>query len=173
MDKILNNMLSSARLQGGVFHQAKEEPEMASHALVAVLLSCVAAGIGSTGRIGIAGIVLGTFGALASWAVWVGFVYFACMAIVPSGKTQPLSLVDFLRISGFASVAGMIRILGIIPPLYPLVITIGYLWMAIAMAVALKEAAGYRTFAEAILITSGSWVAMYVLVSVFLSSRVF
>ena len=172
MKKLIDFIRRACSLQGSLFKESGRNPEMASFAVAILIISSIAAGIGSVGRIGVSGILLGSTSALASWLIWASFTYFAAAKIAP-GEEKEVSYLRFFIAAGFASAPGIVKVLAVIRSVNRIVFAISFLWMIAVMAVALKEIFKYKTAAEAILLSGAGWLAMYIFISFLLGGRVF
>lgn len=74
-----------------------------------------------------------------------------------------------LRTIGFASSPGIVRILGVIPGLAPLVFFIASIWMLAAMVVAVRQALDYTSTLRAVGVCILGWIIQVVVVGLFLS----
>jgi hypothetical protein len=57
---------------------------------------------------------------------------------------------ELLRTIGFSSAPGLVRVLGVVPPLAGFVFPLASLWMFVAMVVAVRQALDYRSTWRAI-----------------------
>ena len=81
-----------------------------------VVLSSLAAGLGSIERVGFGGILIGSIMALVGWYVWAYLTYLIGTKLFPEPQTRA-DHGELLRTIGFASAPGLIRVVGIIPGL--------------------------------------------------------
>lgn len=159
MKQLIAGMIRAARLDSGLYGEISQQPEQISQAVKVVVISSIAAGIGSVGHIGITGIVVGSVGALIAWFIWAYIVYVLGAKIKPVSEVS-LSQGEFLRCAGFSSAPGVIRVLGIIPPLYYFASFIGNAWMIICMAAAVRQVFGYDKFSKAVKVCAFGWLLM-------------
>ncbi len=139
-------------------------------AMLAVVLSSVAAGIGSAGGAGLTGLLFGALSALAAWYIWAFLTYFIGTRLLPESQTEA-DMGQLLRTIGFSSSPGLLRILGILPGLTGIVFLICAIWMLVAMVIAVRQALDYHGTGRAIAVCLIGWVvqvAIIVLVMMFL-----
>ncbi len=76
MANIQDRMLRAAKLDVQLYEEVEHDEGALSQAMTVVVLSAVAAGIGSLGIGGLTGLVSGTLAALLGWYVWAFLIYF-------------------------------------------------------------------------------------------------
>jgi hypothetical protein len=126
-------------------------------AMWVVILSSIAAGVGSIARGGISGILIGTILALIGWFVWAYLIYFIGAKILPESHTRA-NPAELLRTIGFSSSPGLIRVLGIIPGLAGVVLLVGSIWMLVAMVIAVRQALDYKSTLRAVGVCVIGWI---------------
>jgi len=114
-----------------------------------VLISSVAAGIGSIGFFGIRGLIFGTIGALIGWVIWAFLAYIIGTKLLPEPQTKS-DMSEMMRTIGFAASPGVIRILAFIPFIGPILSFIAGIWMLVAMVIAVRQALDYQSTWRAI-----------------------
>lgn len=157
MTTFANRVLLAAKLNANLYEEVEADPTAMNQAMTVVVLSSVAAGIGSMQQGGLSGIFLGAIMALLGWLVWSYLTYLIGTRLLPGPETQS-SYGELLRTIGFSSAPGMIRILGIIPGLMTITFTVSGIWMLIAMVVAVRQALDYRSTWRAIGVCLIGWV---------------
>jgi len=125
--------------------------------MAVVVLSSLAAGVGSIGRGGPGGIVIGTIAALIGWYVWAYLTYFIGTRVLPEPRTHA-DHGQLLRTIGYSSSPGLIRVFGIIPGLTGPVFLVAAVWMLVAMVIAVKQALDYTSTFRAIAVCAVGWI---------------
>ena len=64
----------------------------------------------------------------------------------------------FLRAAGFSSAPGLIRVLGIIPPIQNVVFFVSSLWMLVAVVIAIRQSLNYGSTGRAIAVCAIGFV---------------
>ena len=126
-------------------------------AMGVVVLSSIAAGIGSIGNMGLGGILFGTLAALGGWYLWAYLTYFLGTKLLPEPQTEA-DLGQLLRTTGFSSSPGLIRLLGIIPGLGSVVFAVASFWMLVAMVIAVRQALDYQSTWRAAGVCAIGWL---------------
>ena len=153
----VNRMVRAARLDATLYEEVEADKGTMRQAMAVVVLSSLAAGIGSISNLGIAGILLGTVGALGGWYVWAYLAYFIGTKFLPEPQTEA-DLGQLLRTTGFSSSPGLIRILGLIPGLGTVVFTVASIWMLVAMVIAVRQALDYTATWRAVVVCAIGWI---------------
>ena len=131
-----------------------------------MVLSSVAAGIGSAGSSGLKGLLFGALSALAGWYIWAFLTYFIGTRLLPESQTEA-DVGQLLRTTGFSSSPGLLRILGILPGLTGIVFLGCAVWMLVAMVIAVRQALDYHGTGRAIAVCLIGWV-IHVVITVLL-----
>jgi hypothetical protein len=149
MARLLSRMLRAALLERTLYEEVEADRGATAQAFAVVMLSAVAAGIGSFDNGGAVGILWTTLAALVGWYVWAYVTYLVGTRVLPSRDTVADHGV-LLRTIGFSSAPGLVLVLALISPISGLVFLVGALWMAVAMVVAVRQALDYTSTARAL-----------------------
>lgn len=173
MASLVGRMIRAAKLDVGLYEEVEADTGATGQAMLVVVLSSVAAGIGSAGGAGLKGLLLGALTALAAWYIWAFLTYFIGTRLLPESQTEA-DVGQLLRTTGFSSSPGLLRILGILPGLTGIVFLGCAVWMLVAMVIAVRQALDYRGTGRAITVCLIGWVvqvAITVLLMMFLGIR--
>jgi hypothetical protein len=168
MADIKQRMLRAARLDVSLYREVETDPQAMGQAMTVVILSGVAAGIGSLGVLGVKGLVIGTLTALVGWYVWAYITFLVGTRLLPEPQTRA-SHAELLRTIGFASSPGVLRVLGILPGLNTLTFLVTSLWSLVAMVIAVREALNYRSTGRAVGVCVIGWIIQSLLAWLFFS----
>ena len=100
MAGLKNRMLRAARLDISLYEEVEADKGALGQATGVVVLSSLAAGLGSS--TGIGGILTATIMALISWYIWAYLTYFIGTKILPEPQTRA-DHGELLRTIGFSS----------------------------------------------------------------------
>jgi len=153
----MERMIRAAKLDVHLYEEVETDESAMGQAVTVVVLSSLAAGIGTIGRVGWGGILLGTIFALVGWFVWAYLSYLIGSKFLPEPQTQ-VNLGQLLRTIGFSSSPGVIRVLGIVPGLSQLVFIVASIWMLVAMVIAVRQALDYQSTWRAVGVCAMGWV---------------
>jgi hypothetical protein len=161
-----HRVMGASVLDVDTYEEVEADRGATAQALVVVLLSSLAGGIGSAGfgagRPVVQGVFFWSAVSLIAWAAWALLVFEIGGRLLPEPETR-VDVGELLRTIGFSSAPGMLRILGIVPVLAAPVFALTTLWMLVAMIVAVRQALDYRSTARAIAVcTLGLVVAIAV-----------
>ena len=157
MANLGDRMFRAARLDVRLYEEVEEDKSALGQAIGVVVLSSLAAGIGSFEKAGVGGIVMGTVAALVGWYIWAYITYVIGTRLFPETQTKA-DYGELLRAIGFSSSPGLIRIAGLIPGLTAIVFLIAAIWMLIAMVIAVRQALDYRSTLRAVGVCIIGWI---------------
>lgn len=166
MNPLVDRMIRAAKLDVNLYEEVEADTSALGQAILVVILSSIAGGIGTLSVVGFNGVLTGIFVALVGWVAWALVTYFIGTKILP----QPQTNADFgqlLRTIGFSSSPGIIRILGIIPFLYSITSLVASIWMLIAMVIAVRQALDYDSTWRAVGVCLLGWVVYLVIALIF------
>ncbi|MBI4442062.1 MAG: YIP1 family protein [Acidobacteria bacterium] len=164
MAALANRMIRAARLDVTLYEEVEADRQATGQAMLVVILSSLAAGVGSFTSIGIRGLISITAVALLGWLVWAFLTYLIGARLLPEPQTQA-DMGQLLRTIGFSSSPGVLRILGLVPGLWALAVVITSLWMLVAMVIAVRQALDYRSTWRAVLVCFAGWLVQLFLLS--------
>jgi len=157
MESFTNRMIRAAKLDVNLYEEVEADKGATGQAMGVVILSSVAAGIGAIGTAGAKGIIFGTIVALGAWFIWAFLTYFIGTRLLPEPQTKA-DYGELLRTIGFSSSPGVLRVLGIIPMLGPLVNFLVGIWMLVAMVIAVRQALDFKSTWRAVGVCIIGWV---------------
>lgn len=163
MSSFKDRIIKSALLDPNIYEEVEADKDSMGQAATVVILSSVAAGIGSIGTNGISGLVFVTVAALIGWLVWAFLTFYIGTKLLPEPETKS-DYGELLRTIGFASSPGLIRVLGIIPLIGTIVFAIGGIWMLVAMVIAVRQALDYKSTLRAVGVCVIGWIIQFVVI---------
>lgn len=167
MASLIDRMVRAAKLDVNLYEEVEADKGSMRQAIIVVVLSSVAGGIGSIGVLGISGLIFGTIFALIGWFIWAFLVYIIGTKLLPEPQTKS-DMGELLRTIGFSSAPGVIRVLGIIPFLGALASLIAGVWMLVAMVIAVRQALDYKSTWRAIAVCVIGFVIVNVVIYIFI-----
>ncbi len=160
MASLIDRMIRASKLDVTVYEEVEADPSTMGQAMAVVVLSSLAAGIGSMGVAGLSGILIGTLVALAGWFIWAFLTYFIGTKWLPEAQTRA-DYGELLRTIGFSSAPGVLRILGFIPFVGLLINFLAGIWMLVAMVIAVRQALDYQSTGRAVGVCLIGWVIQF------------
>ncbi|MEX1347550.1 MAG: YIP1 family protein [Desulfobacterales bacterium] len=168
MASFQDRIIRAAKLDVDLYEEVEADKGAMGQAMGVVVLSGVAAGIGSVGTSGIAGILFGTIAALVGWYIWAYVTYFVGTKFLPEPQTKA-DHGELLRTIGFSSSPGILRVLGIIPFFYGIIFLITGIWMLVAMIIAVRQALDYKSTLRAVGVCVIGWIIQGIIFWLFFS----
>jgi hypothetical protein len=157
MANFTERMVRAAKLDVALYEEVEADTNALGQAMGVVVLSSIAAGLGSITQGGVGGLILITISALIGWYVWAYLTYFIGTKLLPESQTQT-NHGELLRTIGFASSPGLIRVVGLIPGLTGIVFLIASIWMLVTMVVAVRQALDYTSTLRAAGVCAIGWI---------------
>jgi hypothetical protein len=135
---MVERIMRIVKLDFSVFREIESDPNATVEAAIIVavttLISAVASTIGSDHAV--ASFVQSVINGLAGWVVWSAVTYFVGRSMFAGGGT----LVQMLRVLGYANAPRILSILVVVPCFGWLAVLIGWLLSIVAGIMAIKEA---------------------------------
>jgi hypothetical protein len=157
MTSFKDRIIRAAMLDVNLYEEVEADKQAMGQAAGVVVLSGIAAGIGSITKGGLSGILTGTIVALTGWCIWAYLTYLIGTKLLPEPQTKS-DPGELLRTIGFSSSPGIIRVLGIVPFLQNIVFLAAAIWMLAAMVVAVRQALDYASTPRAIIVCIIGWI---------------
>ena len=170
MTGYVERMLRAAKLDVQLYEEVEADTTAMPQAMGVVVLSSLAAGIGTLGmgQANAGTIVIGIVSALAGWYIWALLTYLIGTKILPEPQTKS-DIGELLRTTGFSSSPGLVRLVGVIPGLGGIIFWIAAVWMLIAMVIAVRQALDYSSTWRAVGVCAIGWVIQALVLMLVLS----
>jgi hypothetical protein len=159
MSSFAERIIGAATLNVKIYEEVEADTTATMQAMAVVLMSSVASGIWSIFHGGITTILF----SLVGWFIWAILIFVIGTKLLPEPQTKA-DVGELLRTTGFATAPGMLHILGFIPLFGSLIKFIVFVWMLVAMVIAVRQALDYQSTGRAIGVCLIGW-AVYILLS--------
>lgn len=166
MADLKDRIIRAAKLDVGLYEEVEADKNSLRQAMTVVVLSSVAAGIGTSLQGGFGALIFGAIATLIGWYVWAYITYLIGTKLLPEPQTEA-DLGQLLRTTGFSSAPGLIRVLGIIPGLAGIVFLVASIWMLVAMVIAVRQALDYSNTFRAVGVCLIGWVVQALIIVLF------
>jgi hypothetical protein len=155
----LQRLIGAVSLDAAIYEEVEADRSATGQALVVVVMSSVAAGIGGRGLGGwtVSNIVFLTVVTLLAWAAWALLTFEIGGRLMPEPQTR-VDVGELLRTIGFSSAPGMLRVFGVLPGVTIPAFTITSVWMLATMVVAVRQALDYTSTGRAIAVCVIGWL---------------
>jgi len=166
MGNFINRIIRAAKLDAHLYEEVEADKSAMRQAMLVVVFSGVAAGLGNISKGGLSGVLLGTIVALAGWYIWAFLIYLIGTKLLPEPQTRS-DIGELLRTIGFSSSPGLIRVLGVIPGLEGGVFfMVASIWMLVAMVIAVRQALDYTGTMRAIAVCVIGWIVQVLFIMI-------
>ena len=151
MSSLLYRMMGAILLDGATYESVENQRSTGAQAILVVLMSSIAAGVGASGLAGpsIGELIVVVVFAIATWLSWAALILYVGGLVMP----QPETRVDYgqlVRTIGFAAAPGVFQIFGLFTSITVPVFIVTWIWMLGAMVVAVRQALDFRSTWRAI-----------------------
>jgi hypothetical protein len=158
-NSFLQRVIGAMALDAAIYEEVEADPRAVGQAFTIVVLAGLAGGIGARGfgensaaNIAVISIVL-----VLAWAAWALVVFEIGSRLMPTPETK-VSLGELLRTIGFAAAPGLFRVLGVFPGVAGPVFAVTWVWMLLAMIVAVRQALDFKSTARAVAVCALGWL---------------
>jgi hypothetical protein len=158
-NSFLQRLVGALALDAAIYEEVEADRTATGQALAVVLLSSVAAGIGSRGLGGTTwqAIVFMSIVSLIAWAAWALVIFEIGARLLPEPDTR-VDVGELMRTIGFAAAPGLLRVLGVMSSATIPVFAVTAVWMLAAMIVAVRQALDFHSTARAVAVCCLGWV---------------
>ena len=155
MAQFVDRMIRAAKLDVNLYEEVEADKTALGQAMAVVVLSSVAAGIGSI-PVGGRNLIFGTIFALVGWYIWAYLIYLIGTKMLAEPQTKA-DHGELLRTIGFSSAPGILRVFGLIAPIMPVVFLVTGIWTLVAMIIAVRQALDYKSTGRAVGVCVVAW----------------
>lgn len=170
INNLIDRMLRAAMLDAQLYEEVEADKSAIPQAIIVVVLSSLALGIGTIDIYGSSAILTITIISLISWFVWAYVIYFIGVKFLPTSDTVS-DHGELLRTVGFSYSPGVLRVLVLLPFVGPIIFIIVEAWTLIAMVIAVRQALDYKSTIRAVIVCMIGWVvysmSRYLLATIF------
>lgn len=168
MSDIGNRIGRAIKLDASLYEEVEHDDSALAESMLVVALSSIAAAIGFTGTyLGIEGLFWGVLTAFAAWFFWAATIYLVGGVILATPETRT-DMGELLRVLGFASAPGMLRILGVFLPIQGIVFGVCTIWTLVATVIAVRQALDFLSTWRAVAVCVLGLVFQYGIVLLFM-----
>ena len=151
MGSLAYQILGALVLDPSIYEYVEGRRSNTAAAVMIVIASSLAAGIGAAGLAGptVTNLVLITAVALATWLAWAGLILYVGGLILPERQTR-VDYGELVRTIGFAAAPGLFQVFGLFTTITVPVFVVSWIWMLAAMIVAVRQALDFQSTWRAI-----------------------
>ena len=166
---LVNRMIRAARLEVGLYEEVEADTTALPQALVVVVIAGLSIGLGSafgilwddSGLRFLQAVLWGVLMAILLWFIWSLITYYIGTKLFRGPETES-DYFEVLRTIGFSASPGVVGILGFIPFIGGLIRLAVWVWMLVAMVIAVRQALDFTT-GRAIATCIAGFIVMVVL----------
>ena len=154
---MIERMIRAAKLRVDLFQEVEHDTTATKQALLVVIISSLAAGIGSLGAIGPSGLLVATIISVIGWGVLSGLAYLIGVSLLKTPHTEA-TWGELLRAIGFAYTPGILRVFGFIPVIGPIIAFAGTVLVLVAAVIAIRTTLHYTSTLRAVVVAALAWL---------------
>lgn len=159
-------LIGAARLDARIFEEVEADETATGQAMLAVVLSSVAAGMGTVSLGGFGRtLMLGTLVSLIGWIAWAVLTYVIGTQMFREPQTRA-DVGQLLRTTGFASAPGLLRVIGALPGLGWTIYLATSVWMLAAMVVGVRQALDFSSTGRALAVCAAGWLLSVIMAAI-------
>jgi hypothetical protein len=160
-DRLAPRIVGAAVLDREIYEDVRRDPQATGRAAAIVVAGAVSAGVGALGSGAAAGFVH-VAADLAGWILCVAALRFVGVKVFGGREVYAGGVVQTV---GLASAPALLLFLGAVPVLGPLFVLGTFIWMLVAMAVAVESSLELER-ESAILTVAGAWLLFFAIAQV-------
>ena len=164
----INRIFRAIKIDIELFEEVEKDKKATFQAGVVVVLSSLAAGVGSI-HLGASNFLIAPVLSLLSWYIWAYIIYFVGVKLFGDNKTKS-DHGELLRTIGFSSAPGLIRVFGVTPELMTVTFVGSAFWMLACMVVGVRAALDYKSLWRALGVVIVAWLFQAILLFTILIS---
>jgi hypothetical protein len=144
-------MMGAFLLDRMTYESVEVERSAGRQAVVVVLLSSLAAGVGAAGWAGpqLFNLVTTAAIALITWLAWAGLILYVGGIVLPERQTK-VDYGELVRTTGFAATPGLLQVFALFTPIAIPMFIVSWVWMIAAMVVAVRQALDFSSMWRAL-----------------------
>ena len=157
-NSFLQRLIGAMSLDAAIYEEVEADGSATIQAVLVVLASSLAAGVGARAFGGQTFANVAFFGivSLIAWAAWALVTFEIGVRILPQPQTRS-DVGELLRTTGFSSAPGILRVFGLLPGVTIPVFGITAVWMLATMVVAVRQALDFESTSRAIAVCALGW----------------
>lgn len=158
MASFQDRVIGAIRINPQTFEEVEHDQSATGQAAMVVLAAAISGGLGAGY---LRGAIAGAISGLIGWAAGAFVLLIVGTKLLP-GKNTEADYGQMLRTMGFAQAVGIFGILGIIPVLGWVIRPVLWIWVLVAMVVAVRQALDYDDTMRAVLVCVIAWAIMVI-----------
>ncbi len=161
---MIRRMIGAALLRVEIYEEVEEDRNATLQALAIVILVGLATGISNLGGWNATGFAVGLVISIAGWALWAWLTYFIGTTMLRTADTHA-DWGQLARTLAFAQSPGILKVLGLLPGIGPVLFALVSIWQLVAMVIAIRQALDYTSTMRALLVAVIGFIAYAVMTS--------
>lgn len=158
MKILFSRLFRVIKLDQSMFMEIASDPTLQPQSVWAVAIFAMATSFGLFSSAGGTTVNIVLITTVLAWYVWAFSVFYIGSRVF-RGEAAPVDRKAVMRVVAFASAPGLIRLLGLIPKSFVVLLLISSLWILIAAVMGLKKVFVHTRTGRIAAVTVGTWLA--------------
>jgi len=155
MANFVQRMTGAATLNVPIIEEIEADTEYTIPALGVVVLAAIATGVGGFNE-GTQGFFILLVSSLFGWVFWAFMTWIIGTKFLGTPETKS-DMGELLRTMGFAQSPGLLRCFAIVPVVGRFIDFAIWIWLLVAMVVAVRQALDYKSTGRAVVVCGIGW----------------
>jgi Yip1 domain len=152
----VSRVIRAARLESSVYEEVESDRSAMGQSVAVIFLAGVATGIAAISMGDLVGLLNAVLLSLMAWLLCGLAAWIVGTRLLAEAQTDA-NFTEVLRVTGFSSAPGVLRVFGVTPRLGELVFLVTGIWMLVAMVIAIRQALDYRSTWRALVVAIIAW----------------
>jgi hypothetical protein len=154
-------MIEAAKLESALFEELVNDPATQKQSVWVVAFLVMATGFGMFSRAGAIAVNICLVTTFIAWYFWSFTIYFVGIYFLRDGFRTDRKTI--MRVMAFANAPGILRVLGVIPQMAPVLFVVTSVWIVAASVVGIRIAFKITNLPTVILLCAGTWLLSFLL----------
>ncbi|MBW2610956.1 MAG: YIP1 family protein [Deltaproteobacteria bacterium] len=168
MNTLVSRMIRAAKLDASLFEELLNDPTTQGQSVWVVAIFAMATGFGMFSRAGATAVNICLLTTFFAWYLWAFTLYFISTYLLRGTAAAKVDRKTIMRVMAFANAPGVLRLLGVIPPVTGIVFIVTAVWSIVASVIGIKQAFKLPHTGKAILLCAGTWLLSFFVQSLLL-----
>jgi hypothetical protein len=152
----VSRVIRAARLESGVYEEVESDRSAMGQSVAVIVLAGVATGIAAILMGDFVGLLNAVLLSLMAWLLCGLAAWIVGTRLLAEAQTDA-NFTEVLRVTGFSSAPGLLRVFGATPRFGELVFLVTGIWMLVAMVIAIRQTLDYRSTWRALVVAIIAW----------------
>lgn len=160
MNLFVSRMIRAAKLDASLFEELLEDSSTQGQSVWVVAIFAMATGFGMFSRAGASAVNICLVTTFFAWYLWAFSIYFVSAYFLGESASRR-DRKSIMRVLAFASAPGVLRLLGVMPPLTLIIYLATTVWILAASIIGIKKALDIPHTGKIAVLCAGTWILAF------------